>query len=112
MGRALAIIIWLLTLGTVVLFFSGWWFPKTITAVVFIGLAVMGQRVWAQLRFSDAPPGSFQVEIVAQQFVWNAHYPGPDGKIGHTDPSQIDEMDNPLGIDRNDPAAKDDVVNP
>lgn len=175
MGRALAIIIWLLTLGTVVLFFSGWWFPKTITehgpqvdqqflitmtvvaiafvaaqiglgymiwryranaqnrderalythgnnrleviwtvitAVVFIGLAVMGQRVWAQLRFSDAPAGSFQVEIVAQQFVWNAHYPGIDGKIGHTDPALIDEQDNPLGLDKKDPAAKDDIVDP
>src|SRR3954469_7942952 len=31
MGRALAVIIWLLTLASVALFFSGWWFPTTIT---------------------------------------------------------------------------------
>src|SRR5262245_54694323 len=45
-----------------------------ITAVIFIGLAVMGQSVWASLHFNAAPPGSFQVEVVAQQFQWNFHY--------------------------------------
>jgi cytochrome c oxidase subunit 2 len=174
MGRALAIIVWLLTLASVVLFFSGWWFPTTITehgpridqqflitiivvgiafvaaqvglgwmvwrysansqnkderalythgnnrleviwtvvtAIVFISLAVMGQRVWAQLHFSDAPAGSPQVEVVAQQFVWNMHYPGPDGKLGRTDPSLIKEDENNfIGLDERDPNAKDDMM--
>ena len=114
MGRVLAVIIWLLTLGSVSLFFvKKWWFPTgisehapaldrqfmltiivvglaftaaqvglgymvwkyrdtgnrdratythgsskleviwtTVTAVIFIGLAVMGQSVWASLRFT------------------------------------------------------------
>ena len=29
-----------------------------VTAVIFIGLAVMGQSVWAALRFNQAPAGS------------------------------------------------------
>ncbi|HYJ45461.1 MAG TPA: hypothetical protein VEV81_02535, partial [Pyrinomonadaceae bacterium] len=31
MGRVLAVLIWLLTLASVALFFSGWWFPTAIT---------------------------------------------------------------------------------
>lgn len=174
MGRALAVLIWLLTLASVALFFSGWWFPATITehgpridqqflititvvgiafvaaqvglgwmiwrygaggaqkkderalythgnnrleviwtvvtAVVFIGLGVMGQRVWAQLHFQNAPPGSYQVRVVAQQFQWNFHYAGKDGKFGRTDPSLVSDADlNFIGLDDRDPAARDDV---
>ncbi len=49
------------------------------------------------------------VRIVAEQFAWNVHYPGPDGKFGRTSPDLIDS-DNPLGLDRSDPAAKDDIT--
>jgi len=42
-----------------------------ITAVVFITLGIMGQSVWASLRLHDVPPGSYSVEVVAQQFQWN-----------------------------------------
>jgi heme/copper-type cytochrome/quinol oxidase subunit 2 len=47
--------------------------------------------------------------MVAEQFAWNVHYPGPDGVFGKTDISLI-TAENPLGLDRNDPAAKDDIV--
>lgn len=50
------------------------------------------------------------VRVVAEQFAWNIHYPGPDGVFGKTDISKIDLQTNPLGIDRSDPAAKDDVT--
>jgi cytochrome c oxidase subunit 2 len=171
MGRALAVIIWILTLGSVSLFFvKQWWFPTAIsshaaaldrqflitiivvgisftaaqvglgymvwkyrerpindralythgsnrleviwtivTAVIFIGLAVMGQSVWASLHFSKAPAGSFQVEVVAQQFQWNFHYSGNDGVFGRTDPNLIDDSAlNFIGLDEADPNAKDD----
>jgi cytochrome c oxidase subunit 2 len=49
------------------------------------------------------------VRVVAEQFGWNFHYAGPDGKFGKTDP-QIIDGGNLIGLDRNDPAAKDDVV--
>ena len=35
---------------------------------------------------------------------------GPDGVFGRTDIKLIDSQDNSLGLDRSDPAAKDDVV--
>lgn len=82
-----------------------------VTAVVFISLAVMGQRVWAALQLNSAPPGSYQVEVVAQQFSWNFHYPGKDNVFGRTDPKLIDDSSlNYLGLDDADPNAKDDSV--
>src|SRR5262245_8269978 len=174
MGRVLAVIIWIVTLLSVLLFVSKkWWFPAAIsehapaldrqflitilvvgisftaaqvglgwavwkfrdtgkpgdraiyshgsnrlevlwtviTAVVFISLAIMGQSVWAQLRLHDAPPGSYSVEVVAQQFQWNFHYAGADNKFGRTDPTLIDDGAlNFIGLDPADAAAKDDAV--
>lgn len=52
----------------------------------------------------------FEVRIVAQQYAWNVHYPGPDGVFGRTDIDLIDDVENPLGLDRKDPNAQDDVV--
>src|SRR5687767_294352 len=82
-----------------------------ITAVIFIGLAVMGQSVWASLRLHDAPPGSYTVTVVAQQFQWNFHYAGRDNKFGRTDPRFIDDSAlNFVGLDASDAAAADDSV--
>ena len=50
------------------------------------------------------------VNVTAEQFAWNIRYAGPDGIFGKTDIKLIDVQDNPLGLDRSDPAAKDDVV--
>ena len=39
--------------------------------------------IWAN-RVIDVPPSdeSVHLRVVAQQFAWNVHYPGPDGKFG------------------------------
>jgi cytochrome c oxidase subunit 2 len=51
------------------------------------------------------------VRVIAQQFAWNIHYPGPDGVFGRTDIKLVDEQTNPIGLDRKgDPHAKDDIV--
>ncbi len=82
-----------------------------ITAAIFITVAILGQRVWANLHFEAAPPDSARVRVVAQQFQWNFHYPGPDGVFGRTRPEKIsDESINYIGLDDADPAAKDDTV--
>lgn len=49
------------------------------------------------------------VRVVAEQFAWNIHYPGRDRMFGRADVSLI-SSDNPLGLDRRDPAAKDDIT--
>jgi cytochrome c oxidase subunit 2 len=55
------------------------------------------------------PSESVVVRVVGEQFAWNMQYPGPDGKFGRTDIKLV-APDNPLGLDRSDPAAKDDVT--
>ena len=82
-----------------------------ITAAIFITVALLGQRVWWNLHMQPAPAGAAQVRVTAQQFQWNFHYAGPDGKFGRTDPRKIsDESINYIGLDADDPAAKDDTV--
>jgi cytochrome c oxidase subunit 2 len=88
-----------------------------LVTVVFLFLAVTGQRVWATLRLSEAPPDALEVEVVGQQFQWNFRYPGADGRFGRTLPQLYNDADNsfgarpgPLGIDPQDPAGKDDIV--
>ena len=49
------------------------------------------------------------VKVTAEQFAWNFHYPGRDGKFGPTKTELIDGT-NPVGLDREDPTGKDDIV--
>jgi cytochrome c oxidase subunit 2 len=50
------------------------------------------------------------VHVTGEQFAWNVRYAGADGLFGKTDIKLIDLQSNPLGLDRSDPAAKDDVT--
>jgi cytochrome c oxidase subunit 2 len=78
-----------------------------VEAALIIGFAV---PLWAKrVNAFPAESASTIVRLVAEQFAWNAHYPGPDGIFGRTDIKLISAQ-NPLGIDRDDPAAKDDIV--
>jgi cytochrome c oxidase subunit II len=171
MSRALAVIIWLITLSAIVLFSGRYgWFPEgisefapaidaqfmrtlvvvgigfvssqvllglyvwkyrdrpnskavythgntkfevlvmVVTGVTFVIIAILGQRVWAQLHLSEPPANALQMEVTGQQFVWNIRYPGPDGVFGRTDPKLINDQENPVGLDPKDPASKDDIV--
>lgn len=83
-----------------------------VTAIVFISLGVMGQRVWAALHLNPAPAGATQIEVTAQQFAWNIRYAGPDKVFGRTDVQYIDDATNPVGLVDTDAGAKDDVVGP
>jgi cytochrome c oxidase subunit 2 len=49
------------------------------------------------------------VNVIAQQFAWNIHYPGPDGVFGRRDINLVDD-DNVWGLDRSDPHGKDDIT--
>ena len=81
-----------------------------ITAVTFVTLAIIGQRVWIDLHLEDMPEDAVQVEVTAQQFAWNFRYPGPDGTFGKTATRLINDQLNPVGVDPRDPASSDDVV--
>ncbi len=76
-------------------------------AVLLIGFAV---PLWAK-RVNEFPAekDATIIRVVAEQFSWNIHYPGADGIFGRTSISLITD-DNPLGLDRTDPNAKDDIT--
>jgi cytochrome c oxidase subunit 2 len=72
-------------------------------------LAALALPAWAARN--EPPPAvvrPLEVRVTAEQFAWNIHYPGPDGVFGRTEAALINAS-NPVGIDRNDPAAKDDI---
>jgi cytochrome c oxidase subunit 2 len=67
---------------------------------------------WAtRVREFPAESEAVIVRVVAEQFAWNVVYPGPDRMFGRTDINRV-ASDNPIGLDRSDPAAKDDIVSP
>jgi cytochrome c oxidase subunit II len=79
-----------------------------VEAILLIGFAI---PMWAA-RVEAIPPANeaLLVQITGEQFAWNIHYAGPDGKFGRTDIKLIDSQSNSVGLDRNDPDAKDDVT--
>ncbi len=82
-----------------------------ITLCVFLGLGIAGNRVWADLEIAPAAGDPIQVEVTESQFVYTFRYPGPDAKFGRLDASLVSPATgNPLGLDPNDPAGKDDIV--
>jgi len=66
--------------------------------------------IWSN-RVDQFPtgPNVVQIRAVGQQFLWNFQYTGPDQKFGRHDTSLI-TASNPLGLDRNDPDAFDDLT--
>src|SRR5438105_2934490 len=78
-----------------------------IEAVLLVGFAV---PLWAKRvnQFPDTTD-AILVHAICQQFNWNFHLPGHDGTFGRRDVNLVTNS-NPLGLDPNDPASKDDIV--
>lgn len=74
-------------------------------------LLAFSMPLWSQRveEFPD-PEDSVVVRVVAEQFAWNVHYPGADGVFGRVAPERVDAETNPLGLDRSDPHAEDDIT--
>lgn len=73
-------------------------------------LVFVSSPIWGRVK-NEFPPekDAVVIRIVAEQFAWNIHYPGRDGKFGKTVPEKMDGT-NPVGLDRDDADAKDDLV--
>ena len=78
-----------------------------IEAVLLIGFAI---PLWGKY-VNDFPDDkeAILVHAIGQQFSWNFHLPGPDGQFGRRDVSLVTNS-NPLGLDPENAAAKDDLV--
>jgi cytochrome c oxidase subunit 2 len=73
-------------------------------------LVVFALPIWfARTSAQPTVTGATAVRIVAEQFVWNVHYPGADGMFGTTSITLVSPT-NPLGLDRNSAGGRDDIV--
>ncbi len=64
---------------------------------------------WASWVDPPADGEALEIRVVAEQFLWNVQYSGPDGVFGRTGLEFITPT-NTIGIDRSDPYAVDDVI--
>jgi cytochrome c oxidase subunit 2 len=73
-------------------------------------LIAIALPAWFARTTAESPgTNAVRIRVVAEQFVWNVHYPGADGEFGGTSPSLVSPS-NPLGLDRGSPGGKDDVA--
>jgi cytochrome c oxidase subunit 2 len=86
------------------------WTEVAVGAVEVLLLVAFSIPAWAtRVNAFPAEHEATVVRVVAEQFAWNVHYPGPDGQFGSTDIRLI-SADNPLGLDRQSPHAADDIT--
>ena len=78
-----------------------------VEVILLVGFSIPLWYRWTQRPEPTKNP--IEVRLVAEQFAWNIHYPGPDGVFGKMNVKLVTSS-NPLGLDPNDPTAKDDIV--
>jgi len=81
-----------------------------LTVITTIGVAAMlapGLVVWGQ--FVNVPDDAAEFEAIGQQWNWSFRFPGEDGELGNVDVRHT-SVDNPMGMDPEDPAGRDDVL--
>src|SRR5471030_228554 len=75
-------------------------------AVLLIFIAV---PLWARAVDKFPPPEkSTVIQVVAQQFAWNARYAGPDGQFGAEEMKLVSST-NIFGVEPSDPNGSDDI---
>jgi cytochrome c oxidase subunit 2 len=86
------------------------WGEGAVLVAEIILLVAFSIPAWS--RWTTKPAASknpLELRIVAEQFAWNIQYPGADGVFGRTR-SELVSATNPMGLDPDDPAGKDDII--
>lgn len=81
-----------------------------LTAVTTVGVAAMlapGLVVWGD--FITVPDNALRFEALGKQWHWSYRLPGDDGEFGNTEVRYMN-VDNPFGMDPEDPAGQDDIL--
>ncbi|MGD8322842.1 MAG: c-type cytochrome [Gammaproteobacteria bacterium] len=79
----------------------------SITTVGVIAMLAPGLFAWAD--FVNVPDDARQVEAMGKQWHWSYRFPGEDGVFGDVAVRHA-SVDNPFGIDPEDPAGQDDLL--
>jgi len=77
----------------------------SITTVGVIAMLAPGLFTWAE--FVNVPEGARDIEAMGKQWHWSYRFPGDDGQFGNVD-VRFAGVDNPFGLDPEDPAGQDD----
>ena len=81
-----------------------------LTVITAVGVAAMlAPGLWVWANFVNVPDDAVEMEVVGQQWHWTYRYPGADGTLGKSDVRQM-SVNNPFGIDPEDPAGQDDIL--
>ena len=90
----------------------GLWPAIAIGGVIVGDAIILATQALPAWSARNEPPAAntqpIEVRVTGEQFAWNIHYPGPDNVFGRTRQDLV-SASNPVGIDREDPAAKDDI---
>ena len=87
------------------------WVEGAVAVIEIALLFGLSVPVWARVVANPTPAEeAMTIRVVGQQFAWNIHYPGADGVFGATSVDLVDAEANPVGVDRDDVMAKDDIV--
>jgi cytochrome c oxidase subunit 2 len=81
-----------------------------LTAVTTVGVAAMltpGLFVWGE--FVNVPSEATEFEAVGKQWHWGFRLPGADNQLGASAVRYM-SVDNPLGVDPEDPNGQDDII--
>ena len=84
-------------------------FWTTIPAITLAILIIMGFVSWQNINTPPKKEAQI-IEVYGYQFNWKFRYPGEDGKLGEHDFTRTEPGENPLGLNPNDEAAKDDII--
>jgi cytochrome c oxidase subunit 2 len=88
------------------------WAEYGVIIIEAVFLFALTMPVWASIK-NDLPTETekpVRLRVLAEQFAWNFHYPGPDGKFGKTAPEFVNTATNPAGRDLSDKDGQDDLV--
>lgn len=78
-----------------------------LTTIGIAALLAPGLVTWND--YVTVPDDAMEFEVTGQQWHWSFRFPGEDGKLGTVHSSLIN-VDNPFGMDPDDPDGQDDVI--
>ena len=83
------------------------WGLSIVTTIGVVAMLAPGLIVWDD--YVRVPDEAQEFEVMAKQWGWAFRFPGEDGKLGTVDVRNIG-LDNPFGMNADDPNGEDDVL--
>jgi cytochrome c oxidase subunit 2 len=80
-----------------------------VPTIVLAGLIVTGLVEWNKITDLATKEDGIKIQVYSKQFDFTTRYAGKDNKLGASFFRNITDV-NPLGVDREDPASKDDKI--